>query len=182
MNILSFLPPNKKCRQLCFLLLLLLGCGGQSFAQRANGVYLEVGGAAGHYSLNYERVLSWYGDSRLYGSVGFSPGLLNDPGFSPRIPVQFRFCISAVKGTDIEIGGGITAAWFISRQGGYSSHTGFYSFEKREFNTFWSGRIGVRHVLSSRAYLGCYYVPVFEEVYEGKPVKHWGAVTIGFQF
>ena len=76
----------------------MVGSWSQSFAQQSNSTYLEIGRAAGHYSINYERVITQSDHVHLYGSIGFSP----------RIPMLLKFRFAVTRGLEIEIGGGLT--------------------------------------------------------------------------
>lgn len=178
----SFNLATKKSIILCFLFALFLGGWSQLFAQRSNSVYVELGGAGGHYSVNYERSFVQNDKISFYGSIGFSRSLLNGEAFSPRVPIQLKFGFPVSTGTELELGAGITPRWSTKKVSGRDPWIGSYYYEKTEFNIALSGRIGLRHQLGDKSFIGYYYTPVIENQYDGQGITHWAAVTVGFKF
>jgi hypothetical protein len=73
-----------------------LSINAQNNTFKFNRVYVEIGGFAGWYSVNYERNFTLSDRWRIAGGIGFSPTLywselLYDYDFSPRIPIRLKF-------------------------------------------------------------------------------------------
>jgi len=70
-----------------------------------NTGYLEIGGVAGHYSFNYDRILLQTNLVNISVGVGFSHGVIeSDIKFTPRFPLRLNFFRSIVGVHHAELG------------------------------------------------------------------------------
>ena len=183
-----FLSIDAKPVLLSILLSLLLG---QAFAQNGtatkskSSIYLELGGAAGLWSLNYDRSLWEINESfKLHGRAGL--GLyseFNGAGFPDvMVPVSGIVLWSAFRNKwgknthRVEAGGGITYYNWTLRDAlstdGFSRRSDLlghlilgYRFQKLE------GGLMFRVT----------YTPIINN-YSNKPFEHWAGGSIGYTF
>ncbi|SHM32294.1 hypothetical protein SAMN04488057_10170 [Cyclobacterium lianum] len=107
-------------------------------------VYLEVGGNAGRYAINYGRIIHQKGKLKLNASAGFSmfhDRLNAKTTWLPVVPVE----ISALYGKSnhhLELGMGVTS--YLTRRLGFDSET-FQTTDKVVFDAGIPLRIGYRY-------------------------------------
>jgi len=178
---MHFLSIDAKPVLLSILLSLLLG---QAFAQSGtatkskSSIYLELGGAAGLWSLNYDRALWEINESfRLHARAGLGMySEFNGAGF-PDVMVPVSGMVLWGKHTHrVEAGGGITYYNWTLRDAlstdGFSRRSDLlghlilgYRFQKLE------GGLMFRVT----------YTPIINN-YSNKPFEHWAGGSIGYTF
>jgi len=170
-------------KKLLLLLLCISMIGfGQTFAQRGtttkSSVYLEIGGAAGLWSLNYDRELWEIKENfKLYSRAGLGMySEFNGAGF-PDVIIPISNMVLLGEGTHrVEAGGGITYYNWTLRDAlkpdGFSRRYDLlghlilgYRFQKPE------GGLMFRVA----------YTPIIIN-YSNKPFEHWAGGSIGYAF
>ncbi len=158
---------------------------GQKDTSARNSVFLELGGAGGHYSINYERAIPIYNNFGAHVALGISPSLINNSNFSPRLPFQLNLYIK--KSNHIfELGAALTP--YI---GDYLLNDSFSeNFRRRDYAIF--GQIGYRYTIKDKFYAGIAFTPVLFDLllttlqqgsyYLYNNFSPWGALRIGYKF
>ena len=169
-------------KKLLLLFCILIIGFGQTFAQSRtttkSSVYLEVGGVAGLWSLNYDRELWEINENfRLNGRAGLGMySEFNGAGF-PDVIIPISSMVILGKSTHrVEAGGGITYYNWTLRDAlkldGFSRRSDLlghliigYRFQKLE------GGLMFRVA----------YTPIIIN-YSNKPFEHWAGGSIGYTF
>jgi len=155
---------------------------GQTFAQRGtttkSSVYLEIGGAAGLWSLNYDRELWEINENfRLHARAGLGMYSESNGAGSPDIIIPISNMVLFGEGTHrVEAGGGITYYNWTLRDAlkpdGFSRRSDLlghlilgYRFQKLESGLMF--RVA--------------YTPIIIN-YSNKPFEHWAGGSIGYAF
>lgn len=144
-----------------------------------NDVFLELGGAAAVYSLNYQRKIVSAGKFDLKGRVGFSGMSFPDLGLDYWFIFGGSVSYNMSKKSALSIGGGQV----------YYSYKVFDFFEKTgdkrvsEYYTYFD--LSYSYHLSKKWFLKASYNPVVlynEPNEEGVVFDHWGGVSVGYSF
>ena len=175
-----FLNIDVKAVLLSVLLSLFLG---QTFAQsetaEKSSVYLELGGVAGLWSLNYDRELWEINESlRLNGKVGLGMfSEFNGAGF-PDVIAPVSGMILWGKRHKVEAGGGVTYVNWTLRHILVDGTVGF----NRKSDLLGHLILGYRfQKLEGGLMFRINYTPIIIN-YSNKPFEHWAGGSIGYTF
>ena len=178
---MHFLSIDSKPLLLSIFLSLLLGQAftqSEAITKSKSSIYLELGGAAGLWSMNYDRELWGINENfRLHGRVGLGVySEFNGAGF-PDVMIPVSGIVLCGKSKHrLEAGGGITYYNWTLRDAlkadGFSRRSDLlghlilgYRFQKLE------GGLMFRVT----------YTPIINN-YSNKPFEHWAGGSIGYTF
>ena len=140
-----------------------------------NLIYIEAGGAAGYYSINYERSICCCNYLTVAARIGLSSYHLRDytARFNPDVLVPLTLNSYYGKNHKLELGAGGTIANVV-----YANKT---DFKPRRIATFHSVLLmGYRYQKSSGgAFFRVAYTPIIEF---NKHFRHWAGLSFGYAF
>ncbi len=167
-------------KSLCILILSTI-IAQQSFSQtdstdlERNHLYLELAGAGGYGSINYERVIYLKEHFTFTVRAGISTQHIVDftNKFNPDIIVPFA--LNGLYGLNhkLELGIGETYSNIV-----HVSLTNFNPKRESSFSTYFS--IGYRYQKKEgRFVFRCVYTPIIEF---NKYLRHWAGISFGYSF
>ncbi len=168
-----------KCIYLVFILLIFID--SHAFAQKdslkisRNLLYLEVGGAGGYGSVNYERVLLDQNRFMFTARLGLSSYHIKDfrNDFNPDILIPLALRGSYGANHKIELGIGQTVANIV-----HFDFTENKPARKTDFHAFLS--LGYRYQKSPG---GIFFRFAYHQVFEfNEYLTHWAGVSFGYSF
>lgn len=145
----------------------------QTDSIKLRSVFIELGGIAGQYSINYDKIVYTKNNDGLILGVGFAPTLLIEFDFSPRIPIQAKW-FRKINKHIIEAGIGIVPYVY------YDTNISF-GRNLKDTELAILGQIGYKYLLPNRdLYLGIAFTPlIFDQGFDLFP---WGALRFGRRF
>lgn len=131
---------------------------------------MEAGGIAGHYSINYERSVSFDSKWGISHGVGFAPSLI-DPDLSPRVPIRMKI-YRDIDFTTIELGLGVTPYFWLYDKNGSGK-------KPADFGVGLIGYLGHKKLFHmDKLYWGTAFTPIFyDRIWRFEP---WVGVQFGF--
>ena len=138
-------------------------------------IYLEIGGAGGYGSVNYEHLVFKKNELMLAARIGISTYHIKDfrTKFNPDILIPLTAKILYGKTHKAEIGIGETFASTI-----HANETDFKPKRMLNFHTHFS--FGYRYQPAAGGIvIGVAYTPILEF---NKSIRHWASVTLGYSF
>jgi len=144
----------------------------QNDSIKPNSIFIELGGVSGHFSINYDRTLSFNSNYGLIAGIGFSPSLI-DLRFSPRLPIQFKLFYQLNRHS-LDIGTAFTPYFWYDSNSNISNNL-------KDFDLAIAAQIGYKYSIWQRFYLGIAFTPI---IFDSGDFQFypWGALRFGVKF
>ena len=143
--------------------------------QQPNNIYLEIGGAGGIASINYERLYPYKSNISFGTRIGISTLNIKDFNntFNPDIIVPITFNAYYGRKHKLVFGVGQTISSILKPDN-------INWTPKRDLDLHAHFNIGYRLQTQAKGFIyGLSYTPIFEKY---KIFKHWAGISVGYNF